>query len=188
MCHTTVHTGERAATQSLEWTFFTESLGQTNFDCWAMYRFFVPFLIPCVASSTGAAMPGNPHFPLPGGALAVAPAAAVLTNIARVLCDPAHPQPPSSAFILCCVNGMSEELVLSPTLSYFQNSSIGVCDFWSQNYNGFGALLMELENGLTCFPYLQFKKNLILLFNQLEQKCLRTVKRSYCYFIVNRQK
>lgn len=108
--------------------------------------------------------------------MAAVAAVAALTNIARVLCDPAHPQSPPSASILCCDNGMAEELVLSPTLSYFQNSSIGECVFWSQHYNGFGALLIEVENGLASFPYLQFKKSLILLFNQLEQKYLRTVR------------
>lgn len=118
-------------------------------------------------------MPGNPCFPLAGGTLA---AAAALINIARVLCDPAHPQSPPSAFILCCDNGMAEELVPSPTLSYFQNSSIGACVFWSQHYNGFGALLIEIKNSVTCFPHLQFKKSLILLFNHLEQKYLRTVR------------
>lgn len=39
MYHTRMHTAERTATQSLAWTFFTESLGQTKFDCWTMHRF-----------------------------------------------------------------------------------------------------------------------------------------------------
>lgn len=97
-------------------------------------------LIPHIASSSGAAMPGNPHFPLPGGTLAAVAAVAALTSIAGVLCDPAQLQSPPLAFILCCDNGTAEGLVLSATLSYFQNSSIGACVFWSQHYDGFGAL------------------------------------------------
>lgn len=101
---------------------------------------FVPFLIPRIASSSGAALPGNPHFPLPGETLAAVAAVAALTSIAGVLCDPAQLQSPPLAFILCCDNGTAEELVLSATLSYFQNSSIGACVLWSQHYDGFDAL------------------------------------------------
>lgn len=88
-------------------------------------------------------MPGNPRFPLPEGTLAPGTPVAALTNTARVLCDPAHPQSSPSAFILWCDHGMPEELVLfpcsatsrTPVLEYvfFSLSTTGVLVYSQQS-------------------------------------------------------
>lgn len=121
MYHSKMHTAEKTATQSLTWMNFLPRESGTDKLCLSGHaQVLVPFFLPRIASNSGAAVPGDSYSLLPGGTLA---AVAASTDIAGLLCDPA---PLSSAFILCCDNRMAEELVLSPTLNYFQYWNVWV--------------------------------------------------------------
>lgn len=92
-CIIKMHTTERIASQPLTWMDFLPRESGTDKLCWLGHaQGLVPFLIPCIASNNGATMPGNSYSLLPGGTLAAGVAS---TDIAGLLCDPAHLQPPS---------------------------------------------------------------------------------------------
>ena len=88
-----MHTAERIATQSLTWMNFLPRESGTDQLCLSGHaQVLVHFLIPCIASNSGAVVPDNSYSPLLGGTLA---AVAASTDIAGLLCDPAHHQSPS---------------------------------------------------------------------------------------------
>lgn len=88
-----MHTAERIATQPPTWMNFLPRESGTDKLCLSGHaQVLVPFLIPCIASKSGAAVPGNSCSPLLGGTLA---AVAASTDTAGLLCDSAHVQSPS---------------------------------------------------------------------------------------------
>jgi len=149
--HTKMHTAEMIGTQCLTWMNFLPRESETDKLYMSDHtQDLVPFLIPGIASNSRAAVPGNSYSLLLGGTL---PIVAASTDNAGLLATQLASSPLRSASSLCCDSGMAEELVLSPTLNYFQNSSTGAYVSWLSALRLFWCIANSVSKWCHMLPF-----------------------------------